>query len=84
MYFYVKKKWLGAIYVEFGTDLGIKPLYSFRKWKNEFIFDLPWTQIILTPASALYRETENVRYAEYTNPCPHIPPAGHPTSHPEG
>jgi hypothetical protein len=89
MNFYFKHRRLGAIFIEFSDSLGLSPLYSFSKWKNEFIIDLPWVRIILTSALTLKDETENIKHGNIRScqensrvPEGH-PSVGHPCPHPE-
>jgi hypothetical protein len=56
MIIYVKNTRWGAVCIECAIYLGIKPMYSFSKWKNESILEFPWVRIILTPASTLKNE----------------------------
>lgn len=66
MNFYFKYRKCGAIFIEVSRHLGLCPLYSFSKWENEHIIDLPWTKIILTPASKLHIEEDNIKNVERT------------------
>lgn len=68
MNIYVKNKFLGAIHIECASYLGVKPLYSFSKWKNEIIVELPWVRIILTPALTLKKEKDFDKYGESDRP----------------
>jgi hypothetical protein len=88
MNFYFKYRKLGAIFIEASPKLGLYPLYSFSKWKNEHIIELPWIEIILTPASAIKKEIENITNGDSTtNPIRYgssvISITGHTPPHPE-
>ena len=50
---YFRCKDFFAVYVEMQLDLGKKPLFSIHKYYKEYVFDMPYTTLILTPASAL-------------------------------
>ena len=49
MRIYFNIPFVGAIYCEISTIFSNIHLYSINKWRNEYIIDLPWTQIIFTP-----------------------------------
>jgi hypothetical protein len=68
MNFYLKNSLLGAIHIEFASYLGIRPLYSFSKWKNEFIVEFPWLRIILTPKATLKTEKDFIKNGETKRP----------------
>lgn len=86
MNFYFRNIRLGAIYIECSLKLGVKPLYSFSKWKNEVIVEFPWIRIILTPALTLKKEKDFDKNGENNRPKTSIPPdivARHTALHPE-
>jgi hypothetical protein len=68
MNFYLKNSFLGAIHIECASYLGIRPLYSFSKWKNEFIVEFPWLRIILTPKTTLKTEKDFINNGETERP----------------
>ena len=54
--YYLKVNRVGAAYLEFSRDLGKKPLYSVNKYNREWVIDVPFGSVILTPSGALQRE----------------------------
>lgn len=89
MNFYFKYRKWGAIFIEISPLLGLYPLYSFSKWKNEHIVELPWIKIILTPVSSIKEEAENIKNGETDSPSKTLfgtsgqLTIGHPPSYPE-
>jgi hypothetical protein len=88
MYLYLKSRKLGAIHIEFSTNFGISPLYSFSKWKNELIVDLPWARIILTPPENLKKDKKDTdkngqKHHQQDSPL-HPSVSGSASAHTEG
>ncbi len=61
MYLYRRFLNAFAVYVECTKDLGITPLFSFKSCKQETIFDLPFTQVILTSADRFKSEEVSLK-----------------------
>lgn len=49
MTFYFSYAKFFALYIEINYQLGVKPLFSMEKFRNETIIGLPIAQIIFTP-----------------------------------
>jgi hypothetical protein len=53
MNLYAGSKHLGAVYIECAKAFGMKPLFMLENCNGEIVVNLPYTQIILTPARKL-------------------------------
>gem|GEM_PF-3300118 len=56
MNIYFRCKNIFAVYFEISTILGKKPLFSLYKYHKEYIVDMPFTTLILSPSSVLKRD----------------------------
>ena len=56
MHIYFRCKKIFAIYCEINSILGKKPLFSLYKYHKEYIIDMPFTTLILSPSPVLKQD----------------------------
>lgn len=78
MFAYLKCRRFAALYIEFSIELGLRPFFEIKTCNGETVFDIPYGQIIFTPAKSLRQESAKTIRNEQTqhkNTNFHAPPA---------